>query len=417
MTETVTQAVATPSTTALVAEILEGPDAGKSARGDGEAITIGTASGNTLVLTDPAVSRFHIEIAHDRHGLMVIDHRSTNGTWLGNVRVVSAAVPPGSVLRIGNTMVKVGEVREEVARGEVFEGDRLGGLVGRSQVMRRVMARIEKLAPSARSSVPRSSTDAPRAIRCCSCVATTGGAAATSSTSRRWSAGGARTTRDAGSNPSAWMVMAWSPGASITTHGETQRSARPSTKMRAPDGDVTTPSGAVGAFATVTTARRWGRSRWMSPTAVREHGLRVRGSDAAREVAVDHGQVAVVPFFVATAPARPHVTSQSTQFVTMQPAAGHVTLQSSLPPQSTLHDEDELHSTWQSALFVQVTSTSFPGAPWMLHVVAPSAHVCSQSSVQTQLSPLHVSASLLQPTAVNEDRARKGTRNSFMPSF
>ncbi len=65
-----------------------------------------------------------------------------------------------------------------------------------------------------------------------------------------------------------------------------------------------------------------------------------------------------MPVCVATAPVRPHVTLQSTQLVTVQPDAGQVTLQSSLPPQSTAHEVAELHSTWQSALLVQVTSTS-----------------------------------------------------------
>ncbi|MEO8700496.1 MAG: sigma 54-interacting transcriptional regulator [Kofleriaceae bacterium] len=149
MAETVTQTVDGGAQTALTASVVEGPDAGASAHGE-ETLTIGTAAGNHLVLTDPAVSRFHIELAHARHGLAVIDHRSTNGTWLGSsgVRVESAVVPAGTVLKIGDSLLRVGESTVTVPRGDVFAGERLGGLVGRSTAMRRVMAQVAQLATS-----------------------------------------------------------------------------------------------------------------------------------------------------------------------------------------------------------------------------------------------------------------------------
>jgi DNA-binding NtrC family response regulator len=148
MAETVTQTVAGATLTALTAEVVEGPDAGTTANSDDETLTIGTAEGNRLVLADPAVSRFHIELAHDRHGVAVTDCGSTNGTWLGGVRLTTAVVPPGTLLRIGSSTLRVGESTEPVQRGELFAGEQLGGMVGRSSAMRRVMAQVARLATS-----------------------------------------------------------------------------------------------------------------------------------------------------------------------------------------------------------------------------------------------------------------------------
>src|SRR5450755_3759789 len=91
----------------LVAQVLEGADVG--ARASGEAITIGTAEGSTLRLTDPGVSRFHIELLPASGGVAVIDHGSTNGTFIGGVRLERGVVAPGSVLRVGATTIRVGD--------------------------------------------------------------------------------------------------------------------------------------------------------------------------------------------------------------------------------------------------------------------------------------------------------------------
>jgi DNA-binding NtrC family response regulator len=146
MAETVTQAITGPTLTSLTAEVVTGPDAGRAAASDDERLAIGTAAGNRLVLTDPAVSRFHIELAHAAHGVAVTDHGSTNGTWLGAVRIASAVVPPGTVLRLGSTTVRIGESAEATVRGERYAGEALGGLIGRSPAMRRVMAQVARLA-------------------------------------------------------------------------------------------------------------------------------------------------------------------------------------------------------------------------------------------------------------------------------
>jgi DNA-binding NtrC family response regulator len=125
-----------------VAEVLTGPDAGHKASGD--RIVIGSSEGSTLRLTDAAVSRFHAELGPSAAGLELTDHGSTNGTFVGSIRVARAVVPPGTVLRVGDTTIRVGDgAPVEI---ELHGGDALGGLIGRSPAMRRVMAQIDRAA-------------------------------------------------------------------------------------------------------------------------------------------------------------------------------------------------------------------------------------------------------------------------------
>ena len=138
-----------PGTTALPVgtlrvEVLEGPDAGRAVDAGSEALAVGTADGNDLVLADPTVSRFHLELRRRDDGVLVRDCGSTNGTRIGTLRVERAVVPPGTVIKLGATSLRVGEGE----RGEVplHGGDALAGLRGRSPAMRRLMAQVTRAA-------------------------------------------------------------------------------------------------------------------------------------------------------------------------------------------------------------------------------------------------------------------------------
>ena len=94
---------------ALRVEVIEGPDTGKTLVGSSETLTVGTADGGDLVLTDPTVSRYHLELASGEGGIRVIDCGSTNGTTIGGIRIERGLVPVDSVLRIGRTSLRVGD--------------------------------------------------------------------------------------------------------------------------------------------------------------------------------------------------------------------------------------------------------------------------------------------------------------------
>jgi DNA-binding NtrC family response regulator len=128
----------------LAVEVLSGPDAKKRAEADSERLTIGTAQGNVLVLTDPTVSRFHLELARDESGIVVDDLESTNGTSTGGIRILRGIVPPGTQLALGRSVLLVTEGAG--ARVELHAGDRLGDILGSTASMRRLMAQIDRAA-------------------------------------------------------------------------------------------------------------------------------------------------------------------------------------------------------------------------------------------------------------------------------
>jgi DNA-binding NtrC family response regulator len=124
----------------LRAEVIEGPDLGKKLVATGDVITVGTAPGNALTLSDNTVSRYHAEIRRSEGRIEVEDHRSTNGTQLGGVEIFRAAVPTGSILTLGKSKVRVDD--GETIEVELFGEDRIGGIQGRTPEMRRLMAAI-----------------------------------------------------------------------------------------------------------------------------------------------------------------------------------------------------------------------------------------------------------------------------------
>jgi DNA-binding NtrC family response regulator len=144
MDQTLRNEVATVPVRGVFAEVLEGPDRG--ARCHADQISVGTAAPSELRLTDPAVSRFHLEVRASDSGIALVDHGSTNGTWVGAVRVERAVVPPGTAVRLGATLLHLAETAP--VQVEVHGAERLGELVGRAAVMRRLMARVAKAAQS-----------------------------------------------------------------------------------------------------------------------------------------------------------------------------------------------------------------------------------------------------------------------------
>ena len=128
----------------LRVDVIEGPDAPRSCSVESERLTVGSAPGNDLVLADRSVSGYHAELVQVIEGVRVTDLGSTNGTKLASVRLERAVVPAGTVLELGRTRLRIAD--GDPALVELHASDGLGALRGRTPVMRRLMARIEKLA-------------------------------------------------------------------------------------------------------------------------------------------------------------------------------------------------------------------------------------------------------------------------------
>jgi DNA-binding NtrC family response regulator len=128
----------------VVVDVTEG--ANRGARWEGEQGSIGTAHDNALVLSDETVSRYHVRVAAAADGARVSDLGSTNGTFLGGVRLEACIVPSGTQLRLGQTTLAISH--GVPATVELHDEDTLGALRGQTQGMRRLMKQIRRAAQS-----------------------------------------------------------------------------------------------------------------------------------------------------------------------------------------------------------------------------------------------------------------------------
>ncbi|MFW5771833.1 MAG: FhaA domain-containing protein, partial [Phototrophicaceae bacterium] len=70
---------------------------------DGEMVTIGRHHDNHIVIDDPTVSRFHVQIRVRFGEHYIFNAASKFGTFVNGVRVKEHRLKPGDVIRLGNT--------------------------------------------------------------------------------------------------------------------------------------------------------------------------------------------------------------------------------------------------------------------------------------------------------------------------
>jgi DNA-binding NtrC family response regulator len=105
---------------------------------------VGTARSNHLVMTDPTVSRFHLELVAGPDGVWVRDLGSRNGTWIGSVALELGRVPLGSELKIGRSVFRIldgAKKTVEAHAAPVFQG-----ILGVDASMRRLMGTLQRVA-------------------------------------------------------------------------------------------------------------------------------------------------------------------------------------------------------------------------------------------------------------------------------
>ena len=117
--------------------VVAGPDAGARAVSDSDELTIGTATGAGLRLTDAAVSRLHCAVRATARGLELRDLGSTNGTFVGEHELRHAFVRTGTRLQLGHTTVAIAILDDEIAQ-PLADASRYGELIGSSPAMRQL---------------------------------------------------------------------------------------------------------------------------------------------------------------------------------------------------------------------------------------------------------------------------------------
>jgi len=128
-------------------QVTAGPDRGLERVSDGAELSIGTAAGNHLVLTDRAVSRHHCVISATDNGFLVRDLGSRNGTTLAGYRVQGAYLGPGAVLGVGESALRFDLMPDEIVE-PLSDEERYGRILGQSTAMRRLFAALPRIAAS-----------------------------------------------------------------------------------------------------------------------------------------------------------------------------------------------------------------------------------------------------------------------------
>ncbi|MFO0670556.1 MAG: sigma 54-interacting transcriptional regulator [Polyangiaceae bacterium] len=116
---------------------------------DVDPVVIGRDEAALVSVADPEVSAFHCELRAVAEGIAVRDLGSTNGTFVGTLRVREAVVTQPTEIVVGSTRLLIEPTAKK--RVDVGYSDRFGGLVGSSPKMRRVFSVLEKVSPTALS--------------------------------------------------------------------------------------------------------------------------------------------------------------------------------------------------------------------------------------------------------------------------
>lgn len=129
------------------ARVVAGPDSNTAAESEDGRLSIGTAEDVSLRLTDPTVSRYHVELEATSEGIALRDFGSTNGTHAGSLRIADAVLQSTTELGIGRSriLVEVDRGRSEV---EVSRATGFGRLIGAAPAMRAAYTTLQRAAPT-----------------------------------------------------------------------------------------------------------------------------------------------------------------------------------------------------------------------------------------------------------------------------
>jgi DNA-binding NtrC family response regulator len=127
--------------------VTQGPDVGATCELSSTTLRVGSATDNDLVLSDDSVSHHHCALQPIAAGIRVRDEGSSNGVFIGGMRVFDALVNGPAQLRLGDTRLGIEPLTETVAR-EQLASDHFHGLLGRSARMRELFADLARVAPT-----------------------------------------------------------------------------------------------------------------------------------------------------------------------------------------------------------------------------------------------------------------------------
>ncbi len=127
--------------------VVSGTEQGREVEVGKPRVTGGRSIINDLVLSDKAISGSHFEILARDDGYRLRDLDSTNGTFIGDLRVREVWLKPGQEFRVGHTTLRFVPT-QDIVEIPLSKRDTFESVTGASVRMREIFATLEKVAPS-----------------------------------------------------------------------------------------------------------------------------------------------------------------------------------------------------------------------------------------------------------------------------
>lgn len=131
----------------VVVDCPEARDVGLNRTFAQDEVRIGSSPDADVTLRDAAVSREHLAVRLGPYGFSLSDTGSTNGSYVGDLRVERISFGDDVLLRLGNSVVRLEPLAETVEQ-EISPRARFGRMLGASPTMREMFALLERVAPS-----------------------------------------------------------------------------------------------------------------------------------------------------------------------------------------------------------------------------------------------------------------------------
>lgn len=122
--------------------VIDGPDVGVSVSTAGETLHIGSGPRCELRLSDPLVSRRHLELHCEPKGVRLVDRASRNGTFFHGARISDLLITEDVEVKVGGTRLAI-KIGREALRLPFTTRTTFGSAVAYSEGMRHVFRVLE----------------------------------------------------------------------------------------------------------------------------------------------------------------------------------------------------------------------------------------------------------------------------------
>ena len=122
--------------------VTAGPDVGRRVSAEFGSVLVGSGVACDLRLSDPLVSRQHIDVSCEAKGVRVVDRGSRNGTYFHGARITDLRLTADAEITVGGTRLLI-QLNKSPTQIPFSTRTRFGSAVAHSEAMRHVFGILE----------------------------------------------------------------------------------------------------------------------------------------------------------------------------------------------------------------------------------------------------------------------------------